>query len=205
MVVAALPASPQINPCLIVKHKGTVGRRLMWFALIAIPIAPGSKYDYVDSIDYQTKKMKFGAKDLQKVQDSGVHVVILNKDFAAADLEAGHNACRGVPAPPAMATPAASAVEPSAKPLTEAKSLGVSGYAEDAGFRVISLAPKSPAELVDIHPGDVISKIDGRDVRKAEDIEMAIAQSTDSAVQVTLLIQTVSIGIVRAERKAKVR
>jgi hypothetical protein len=38
------------RPCLIVKHKGTVGRRLLWTALIGVPIAPGAKYDHVDGI-----------------------------------------------------------------------------------------------------------------------------------------------------------
>ena len=36
----AQPASSSTS-CLIVKHKGTVGRRLMYTALIGVPIAPG--------------------------------------------------------------------------------------------------------------------------------------------------------------------
>src|ERR1700733_8589454 len=37
------------NACLIVKQKGTLGRRLIYFALMGFPIAPGGNYVYVDS------------------------------------------------------------------------------------------------------------------------------------------------------------
>lgn len=84
------------NSCLLVKHKGTTGRRLAWFFLIGVPIAPGSKYDYVDSIDYTTTKMAYGGKDLLSVQASGVHVIVLNERFTAADLDSARNACISV-------------------------------------------------------------------------------------------------------------
>jgi hypothetical protein len=81
------------NSCLLVKHKGTTGRRLAWFFLIGVPIAPGSKYDYIDSIDYTTSKMAYGGKDLLSIQASGVHVIVLNEKFTAADLDSARNAC----------------------------------------------------------------------------------------------------------------
>jgi membrane-associated protease RseP (regulator of RpoE activity) len=181
-----IQAPAESNPCLIVKHKGTVGRRLIWFALIAVPIAPGSKYDYVDSIDYESRRMKYGAKDLQKVQDSGVHVIILNKNFASDDLKAARASCSGRAA------------------RTEVKGLGLSGYPDAAGFRVTSVAPKGVAESTHIHPGDVMTKIDGRDVRTAAEIEAAIAASAGPSVKISLLVQTVSMGVVGAEREAKI-
>ncbi len=50
--VTAEPAG-SARSCLIVKHKGTVGRRLLFTALIGVPIAPGTKYDHVDAINFQ--------------------------------------------------------------------------------------------------------------------------------------------------------
>src|SRR5579859_4196117 len=65
-------ANPRDNAraqrCLIVKHKGTVGRRLMWTALIGVPIAPGAKYDYVDNINVQGTKLAYSGKELEAMQ-----------------------------------------------------------------------------------------------------------------------------------------
>jgi len=62
------PAVAALSPCLIVKHKGTVGRRLIWTALIGVPIAPGSKYDYVDSINYTNTKMSYKGKEIEALE-----------------------------------------------------------------------------------------------------------------------------------------
>jgi len=187
VLAVAVPSSAESNPCLIVKHKGTVGRRLIWFALIGVPIAPGSKYDYVDSIDYESRRLKYGAKDLQKVQDSGVHVIILNKNFVTDDLKAARASCSVRTAP------------------IEVKGLGLSGYPDAAGFRVTSVAPKGVAQSTEIHPGDVMTKIDGREIRTAAEIEAAIAASPGPSITISLLVQTVSMGVVGAERKAQIR
>lgn len=47
---------PTAQPCLIVKHKETVGRRLIYFALIGVPIAPGANYDSSIRRTYRTRK-----------------------------------------------------------------------------------------------------------------------------------------------------
>src|ERR1700736_4574610 len=79
------PKQSQSNPentgksCLIVKHKGTVGRRLLWTALIGVPIAPGAKYDHVDAINFQQAKPAYKGKELQQFQAQGVRVMILEK------------------------------------------------------------------------------------------------------------------------------
>lgn len=91
------------DACLLVKHKGVVGRRLAWFFLIGVPIAPGAKFDYVDAIDFQQFKTSYTSKDLQKLQTQGVHVIVLNERFVAADLESARKACSSEPTTPAVA------------------------------------------------------------------------------------------------------
>lgn len=96
------PAQEKPTPtsgCLIVKHKGTIGRRLMWTALIGVPIAPGSKYDYVDSFDYKNDKLAYGAKDLQAIEKKGVKVVLLENKYKPEDLESARKSCQATPAP----------------------------------------------------------------------------------------------------------
>lgn len=93
--------SPQVQPspeapappCLIVKHKGTIGRRLMWTALIGVPIAPGSKYDYVDSVNYTNTKMAYKGKELEQLQASGTRVVVLENKHTSDDVAAARKSC----------------------------------------------------------------------------------------------------------------
>jgi hypothetical protein len=82
------------KPCVIVKHKGTVGRRLMWTALIGVPIAPGAKYDLVDSMGYTPARVTFKGKELQTMQQQGIHVVVLEKNYKANDLDVAKRSCQ---------------------------------------------------------------------------------------------------------------
>jgi hypothetical protein len=84
---------------------------------------------------------------------------------------------------------------------SEAALLGVAGYATEAGLRVTSVRAGSPAAQVGIKPGDVITKIDGRDVHSGHDVESAIAASASGTVRVTYLIK----GAWLSEQEIKVR
>jgi hypothetical protein len=86
-------AAPTQRPCLLVKHKGVVGRRLVWWALIGVPIAPGSQYDYVDSVDFKNSKLAYRGKELEKLEAADVHVIVLNDKFSAADLDSARKGC----------------------------------------------------------------------------------------------------------------
>jgi hypothetical protein len=88
------------KPCLIVKHKGTVGRRLLWTALIGVPIAPGSKYDHVDAINFQKAQPTYKGKELQKFQADGTRVMILEKNYTQQSLDSARSACRETDAQP---------------------------------------------------------------------------------------------------------
>ncbi len=88
------------KPCLIVKHKGTVGRRLLWTALIAVPMAPGAKYDHVDAINFQKAKPTYKGKELQEFQAEGVRVIILEKNYKQENLDSVRKTCREPEVPP---------------------------------------------------------------------------------------------------------
>ncbi len=88
------------KPCLIVKHKGTVGRRLLWTALIGVPIAPGGKYDHVDAINFQKAKPTYKGKELQGFQAEGVRVIILEKNYKQENLDSARKTCREPEVPP---------------------------------------------------------------------------------------------------------
>lgn len=85
--------------CIIVKHKGTVGRRLMFTALMGVPIAPGSKYDLVDSMGYHVEKPALKGKELEKLQAQGVRVIVLEKKYTQENLDSARKACREGQAP----------------------------------------------------------------------------------------------------------
>lgn len=84
------------SPCLIVKHKGTLGRRLMFTALIGLPIAPGAKFDYVDSRNF-APKMAYKGKELEALQARGVRIIVLETKYAPSDLESARKSCSEVP------------------------------------------------------------------------------------------------------------
>jgi hypothetical protein len=111
--------------CLIVKHKGTLGRRLMWTALIGVPIAPGAKYDYVDSIRFANAKMSYGGNELREIESSGTHVVVIDK-FRADALAAARQSCPVLA--PESPKPTAPALAPSKAPPAEPEEHKVEGY-----------------------------------------------------------------------------
>jgi hypothetical protein len=92
LALTATAFAQQPNSCLIVKHKGTVGRRLIYFALIGVPIAPGANYDYVDSTNFANAKMSYKGKQLEEIQSSGTHVIVLDK-FTPEGVTAARQSC----------------------------------------------------------------------------------------------------------------
>jgi hypothetical protein len=95
---------PTAQPCLIVKHKGTVGRRLIYFALIGVPIAPGANYDYVDSANLSNSKMSYKGKQLEQIQASGTHVIVLDK-YTPDGVAAARQSCAAANIPAVRTEP----------------------------------------------------------------------------------------------------
>jgi hypothetical protein len=112
---AASDLGSSAKSCLIVKHKGTVGRRLLWTALIGVPIAPGAKYDHVDAINFQNAKPAYKGKDLQGFQAQGVRVMILEKNYTQENLDSARKSCREPGTPAMQQEPKASEAKQGAK------------------------------------------------------------------------------------------
>ena len=87
----------------------------------------------------------------------------------------------------------------------EAASLGVFGYESEYGFKITSVRAGSPAAQIYLNPGDIILKIDGREVHNSRDVESAIAASTSGTIRVSCLVQTTAVGMVGAEHEVKVK
>jgi hypothetical protein len=95
------PTKPAPAGCLIVKHKGTIGRRLLFTALIGLPIAPGAKYDLVEAVRVPAPKMSYRGKELEALQAEGVHVIVLDTHYKPEELAAARQSCaEAKPAPP---------------------------------------------------------------------------------------------------------
>ena len=65
---------------------------------------------------------------------------------------------------------------------TEPEVFGVFGVATENGFQITSVQPVSPAQQIFLNPGDLITKINGRDVYNSDEIQSAIAASTGARV-----------------------
>jgi C-terminal processing protease CtpA/Prc len=76
----------------------------------------------------------------------------------------------------------------------EAPLLGIRGREAPTGFVVTSAITGSPAAQVQIQPGDLIYRIDSRDVRSARDIELAIAGSTSGTVRIFTMRRNIPIN-----------
>lgn len=100
----------------------------------------------------------------------------------------------------------AGGTEPSIHPATNtlALSLGVTGYWTDGGFKVTSVCEGSLGADIFLRPGDVISKIDDRQVKDGQEIESAVAATATGTIKVTGLTQT-AVGMVTFERGVKLR
>jgi len=59
----------------------------------------GAKYEYADSFNMATTKPKYKGKELEKLQSQGVHVIVVNKKTASAEMDSARNSCRGVATP----------------------------------------------------------------------------------------------------------
>jgi hypothetical protein len=91
-----------------------------------------------------------------------------------------------------------------AGPIGEVSLLGVTGYSTEDGLKITVVRAGSPAEQIYLKSGDVIAKVDGRQVHSVKDIEQAITASASGTIKVLCLIKT-GLGMMPAEREVKVR
>jgi hypothetical protein len=71
----------------------------------------GAKYEYADSFNMTSTKPKYKGKELEQLQRSGVHVIVVNKKTASSEMDSARNSCKSIapvaaPAPVAAVSPA---------------------------------------------------------------------------------------------------
>jgi hypothetical protein len=77
----------------------------------------GAKYEYADSFNMTSTKPKYQGKELEELQRSGVHVIVVNKKTASTEMDSARNSCKSL-APVAVAAPApVAAVSPAPAPV----------------------------------------------------------------------------------------
>lgn len=69
----------------------------------------GAKYEYVDSFRMTNTKLKYKGGELQKLQQQGVHIVVVNKKATADETKSARESCATLGAPPAPASTTATA------------------------------------------------------------------------------------------------
>lgn len=67
----------------------------------------GAKYEYADSYNFTSTKQKYSGKDLEKLQSAGVHVIVVDKKTASAEMDSARNSCKSSAVPTPQAVPAA--------------------------------------------------------------------------------------------------
>jgi len=63
----------------------------------------GAKYEYVDSFNLTDTKLKYKGGELQKLQQSGVHVVVINKKATSDETQSARASCTAPQNPPTTA------------------------------------------------------------------------------------------------------
>lgn len=56
----------------------------------------GAKYEYADSFNLTSTKTKYNGKELEKLQREGVHVIVVNKKTASAEMDSARASCKSV-------------------------------------------------------------------------------------------------------------
>ena len=115
VLALTLSLSAQSSQCLIVRSaEGHRFRNAMiagaltgGIGLAAGAAFSGAKYEYADSYNVTTTKPKYSGKELGKLQSEGVHVIVVNKKTASAEMESARNSCKSSAAPTPQEVPAA--------------------------------------------------------------------------------------------------
>lgn len=54
----------------------------------------GGKYEYVDGMNFPAPKLKYNGGELQKLQQQGVHIVVINKKAQSDETKAARESCK---------------------------------------------------------------------------------------------------------------
>ena len=101
---------PQLHDCRRLALTGGIG-----FAAGAA--FSGAKYEYADSFNMTGTKPKYKGKELEQLQSQGVHVIVVNKKTASAEMDSARNSCKASTAAPAPQATQTSPVTPVQTPV----------------------------------------------------------------------------------------
>ena len=115
VLALTLSLSAQSSQCLIVRSaEGHRFRNSMIAGALTGGIGfaagaafSGAKYEYADSFNLTATQPKYKGKELEKLQREGVHVIVVNKKTASAEMDSARNSCKSSAAPTPQVVPAA--------------------------------------------------------------------------------------------------
>src|SRR5438093_12397591 len=82
------------DQCLILKqNKGHRVRNGFLFGVGGLVLSKGERFEYVEAFNFPNAKMKYKGDELQRINDDGVHVIVVNES-SADEINAARQACR---------------------------------------------------------------------------------------------------------------
>ena len=98
VLLSSLSFAQADSPCLIVKQNK--GHRIRNTFLFGAPglFSRGERFEYVDAFNIPNSRMKYKGDELQKIKDSGVHVIVVSEG-SDAEIQAARASCQGSPTP----------------------------------------------------------------------------------------------------------
>ena len=102
VLALTLSRSAQSSQCLIVRsaeghrfrNSMIAGALTGGYRLCGWSAFSGAKYEYADSFNLGVTEPKYSGKDLEKLQSEGVHVIVVNKKTASAEMDSARNSCK---------------------------------------------------------------------------------------------------------------
>jgi len=64
------------------------------FGLAGLAFSKGERYEYVDAVNFPNARLKYKGEELQKLKDTGVHVIVVNKDASGDEIQSVRASCR---------------------------------------------------------------------------------------------------------------
>ena len=103
VAVAPVPAVISSSPCLIVKqNKGHRVRNAFLFGVSGLCSARANDLNMVESFNLANSKMKYKGGELQKLKDSGLHIIVVSEN-AGDEVQTARASCQTGSNVPALA------------------------------------------------------------------------------------------------------
>lgn len=125
----AHPQAPQVpqtvlekpvgTPCLIVKqNKGHRVRNGFLFGVAGLAFSKGERFEYVDAYNFPNWQLKYKGDELQKIKDTGVHIIVVSEG-SGEEVNSARVSCQVGssvdPVPPKSMTNSVHKVNPTTK------------------------------------------------------------------------------------------